>query len=441
MYGAILGDIVGSRFEFDRPGWKKEFDFLTDECNWTDDTVMTIAIAEALLSAGKDASVSEIESACIESMRKWGKRYPGAGFGGRFHRWLGDVSLGAYGSFGNGSAMRVSAVGWLYDSMERTREVARATANVTHNHHEGIKGAECTAAVIWLARSGVSKEKIRDYVIQEFGYDFSESLEEMRARHRMDESCMDALPKALRSFFDGESTEDVIRNAVSLGGDTDTIAAIAGSMAEAFYGMPILYRGEVLACVEDDMRNVLRAFDKAQRVFEKNGISWANSDDEDEEDEYSENLPVIAAYDKFYDESDERKKSDYFIGFMNELFARVADLGTVPAPFVDEKGDFFSQMDLEKLRVGDGFTIKKPVSLKLDTMKDPEGDVWIPLFFNNDQISSGETGNIISPVKILDILQMGLNRDDVQGVVINPFEKPYTIRKNMLYHFIRDCEV
>ena len=438
MYGAILGDIVGSRFEFDRPGWTKEFELLTDECNWTDDTVMTIAIAEALLSAGKDAAVSEIEAACIKSMRKWGNKYPGAGFGGRFYRWLGNEKMGAYGSFGNGSAMRVSAAGWLYDSIERTREVARATANVTHNHPEGIKGAECTAAVIWLARLGVPKDKIRYYVIKEFGYDFSESLEEMRARHRMDESCMDALPKALRSFFDGESTEDVIRNAVSLGGDTDTIAAIAGSMAEAFYGMPILYRGEVLARVEDDMRDVLKAFDKAQRVCEENVMSWA---DPDEEDEFIDNLPVIAAYEKFYDESDERKKSDLFIEFMNALFARVADLGTVPAPFVDVNGDFFSQMDLEKLRVGDGFTIKNPVSLKLDTMKDPEGDVWIPLFFNNDQISSGETGNIISTVKILDILQMGLNRDDVQGVVINPFEKPFTIRKNMLYHFIRDCVV
>jgi type I restriction enzyme M protein len=268
MYGAILGDIVGSRFEFDRPGWTKDFEFLNGEDNWTDDTVMTIAIAEALLDAGNDADASGIEELCIKSMQKWGRKYPGAGYGGRFRGWLTAKDPKPYGSYGNGSAMRVSAAGWLYDSLERTREVARATANVTHNHPEGIKGAECTAAVIYMARTGASKEEIADYVVKEFGYDFSETLEEMRARHRMDESCQDALPKALRSFFDGESVEDTIRNAVSLGGDTDTIAAIAGAMAEGLYGMPVLYRGEVLLRVDGDMRAVLGRFDTALKPID-----------------------------------------------------------------------------------------------------------------------------------------------------------------------------
>lgn len=290
MFGAILGDIVGSRFEFDRPGWTKDFEFLTEECNWTDDTVMTIAIAEALLKAGKDASVDEIEKNCIESMIKWGNKYPNAGYGGRFRTWLcmKFTESKPYGSYGNGSAMRVSAAGWLYDSLERTREVAAATARVTHNHPEGIKGAECTAAVIYMARTGASKEKIKDYVIKEFGYDFSESLESMRARHRMDESCMDALPKALRSFFDGDSTEDVIRNAVSLGGDTDTIAAIAGAMAEGMYGMTHDQNCEVLLRVERDMRGVLALFDVELGRIEKPDLSYpldenGNFIDEEEE--------------------------------------------------------------------------------------------------------------------------------------------------------------
>jgi len=171
-------------------------------------------------------------------MKKWGRKYPYAGYGSRFIWWLREEEPKPYGSFGNGSAMRVSAAGLLYDSIERTREVARATAEVSHNHPEGIKGAECTAVVMFLARTGMAKEEIKNYVIKEFEYDFSETLEEMRHRHEHVETCMDSLPKALRSFFDGESYEDVIRNAVSLGGDTDTLAAIAGAMAEAFYGVP-----------------------------------------------------------------------------------------------------------------------------------------------------------------------------------------------------------
>ena len=232
MYGAILGDIIGSRFEFDRGGWTKDFDLLTAEDKWTDDTVMTVAVAEALMNAGKDASVETIETECVKAMQKWGQRYPYAGYGGKFICWVGSKNPKPYGSYGNGSAMRVSAAGWLYDSIERTREVARATANVSHNHPEGLKGAECTAAVMYLSRTGASKKEIADYVVKEFGYDFSETLEEMRARHEHVETCQDSLPKALRSFIDGESYEDVVRNAVSLGGDTDTLAAIAGAMAE-----------------------------------------------------------------------------------------------------------------------------------------------------------------------------------------------------------------
>lgn len=260
MYGAIIGDIVGSRFEFDRGDLSKDFEFITKDDHWTDDTVMTIAVAEALLEAGKDATVKEIETACIKSMQKWGRKYPNAGYGSRFIYWVNAKDPKPYGSYGNGSAMRVSAAGWLYDSVKRTREVARATANVSHNHPEGIKGAECTAAVICLARNGASIKEIEDYVIQEFGYDLSETLDQMRARHRHDESCMDSLPKALKSFLEGESYEDVVRNAISLGGDTDTIAAIAGAMAEAYFGMSIQLKDECHNRLERGMLEVIRRF-------------------------------------------------------------------------------------------------------------------------------------------------------------------------------------
>lgn len=261
MYGAIIGDVAGSRFEFDMGGLRKDFELFTREDGFTDDSVMTIAVAEALLMVGREASVTEIENAVADSMRAWGYKYPNAGYGGRFWEWLFSCRRqGAYGSYGNGSAMRVSAAGWLYDSLARTREVARATANVTHNHPEGLKGAECTAVVIYLGRTGHSKAEIKDYVIQEFGYDLSESLDEMRSRHRHDESCMDALPKALISYFEGADFEDVVRNAVSLGGDTDTIAAIAGSMAEGMYAIPDDIKKKVQLYLPEDFKPVIDAF-------------------------------------------------------------------------------------------------------------------------------------------------------------------------------------
>lgn len=256
MYGAIIGDVVGSAFEFDRGPWTKDFKLFTKESTYTDDTVMTIAIGEALLDAGKDATLDEIKAECIKSMKKWGQRYPYAGYGARFISWVLSDEPTPYGSWGNGSAMRVSAAGLLYPTLERTRAVARATAEITHNHPEGIKGAECTAAVMFLSRQGHSKEEIKSYVVDEFGYEISMSVEKMRPLHKHDESCMDALPKALISFVEGTSYEDVIRNAVSLGGDTDTIAAIAGAMAGAFYGVPSDLISKCNSFLDADMKAV-----------------------------------------------------------------------------------------------------------------------------------------------------------------------------------------
>ena len=182
MYGAILGDIIGSSFEFDRGDKTKNFDLFSKGCGFTDDSVMTIAVGEALLAVGPKAAVKEIEEAVASNMQDWGGRYPHAGYGGRFRHWLKEKNPKPYGSYGNGSAMRVSAAGWLYDSMERTREVARATANVTHNHPEGIKGAEATASAIYMARNGSSKEEIKEYIDYSWGeIDFvTKPMNEMR---------------------------------------------------------------------------------------------------------------------------------------------------------------------------------------------------------------------------------------------------------------------
>ena len=263
MLGAILGDIIGSRFEFDRGGKTKDFKLFTDESCFIDDTVMTIAVGEALLNSEK-LNEDDFKENLISSMKKWGRKYPNAGYGARFYWWLKEENPKPYGSYGNGSAMRVSSVGWLYPTLEKTLEVARWTAEVSHNHIEGIKGAECTAAVIYLSRIGKNKEEIKDYVLKHYDYSLSESLDELRNRHKHVETCMDSLPKALVSFFEGNSYEDVIRNAVSLGGDTDTLAAIAGAMAESYYGIPEELQKDGLKRIPNDFIEVINKFNKAK---------------------------------------------------------------------------------------------------------------------------------------------------------------------------------
>ena len=262
MYGAILGDIIGSPFEFDRGNKTKEFDLFTKGCDFTDDSVMTIAVGEALLAVGTEATVKEIEEALVTNMQDWGKRYPYAGYGGRFRYWLRESNPKPYGSYGNGSAMRVSAAGWLYDSLERTREVARATANVTHNHPEGIKGAEATASAIYMARNGFSKEEIKEYIEREFHYNLDRTLDEIRPGYHMDETCQRTVPEAIIAFLESKDFEDAIRNAVSLGGDTDTLGAITGSIAEAFYGIPAVLIAECRNRIDEGlMTDVLDEFD------------------------------------------------------------------------------------------------------------------------------------------------------------------------------------
>lgn len=262
MYGAILGDIIGSPFEFDRGDKTKEFDLFTKGCDFTDDSVMTIAVGEALLAVGPEATVKEIEEAVVTNMQDWGKRYPYAGYGGRFRYWLRERNPKPYGSYGNGSAMRVSAVGWLYDSLERTREVARATANVTHNHPEGIKGAEATASAIYMARNESSKEEIKEYIEREFHYNLDRTFDEIRPGYHMDETCQRTVPEAIIAFLESKDFEDAIRNAVSLGGDTDTLGAITGSIAEAFYGISDVLIAECRSRIDEGlMTDILDEFD------------------------------------------------------------------------------------------------------------------------------------------------------------------------------------
>jgi len=249
MYGAILGDIIGQPYEFFAEPGRKTVDFpLFGKHNrFTDDSVMTIAIFDGLNQADINCDDEEIvKTHLVMACQNWGLKYPHAGYGGTFRKWLTLENPKPYGSYGNGSAMRVSSVGWLYDTLERTRQVARWTAEITHNHVEGIKGAEATASAIWLARTGKAagkseseiKAEIKSYIETEFGYDLNRTCDEIRPDYEFDVTCQGSVPEAIIAFLEGDSYEKVVRLAVSLGGDADTQGCIAGGIAEALYGVP-----------------------------------------------------------------------------------------------------------------------------------------------------------------------------------------------------------
>lgn len=260
MYGAILGDIIGSPYEFDMGSKTKDFPLFSKDSCFTDDTVMTIAVAEAFMGAFNDED--ELRQQLIYAMQKWGHRYPNESYGVRFRSWLWSKNPRPYNSFGNGSAMRVAPVAWLFDDLDTVRRMARISAEVTHNHPEGIKGAEATAAAIFLGRTGYSKTEIKQYIESEFHYDLSRTCDKIRPTYHHVESCQETVPEAITAFLEGESFEDVIRTAVSLGGDCDTLTCIAGSIAEGFYGVPEALKCECRDWLSDDLRDVLSRFEK-----------------------------------------------------------------------------------------------------------------------------------------------------------------------------------
>lgn len=258
MIGAILGDMIGSPYEFDMGNKTKEFPLFSYNSHFTDDSVMTIAVAAAFLDAPDDEAA--IRQRLIQKMQHYGKLYPYAGYGGMFRQWLKCDSPLPYGSYGNGSAMRVSSAAWLFDDLDTVRTMARLSAEVSHNHPEGIKGAEATASAIYLARTGSTKAQIKTYIEESFGYDLSRTCDEIRPGYYHKESCQETVPEAITAFLEGESFEDVVRTAVSLGGDCDTLTCIAGSIAEGFYGVPDDLKAQCRDRLPEPLRNVLQHF-------------------------------------------------------------------------------------------------------------------------------------------------------------------------------------
>jgi len=268
MLGAIIGDIVGSRFEFNNIRTKSFKLFETDgQSRPTDDSIMTLAIAEALLrhkeegylNDSSEAAMSKLSRRAVETMQRWGRNYPSAGYGGSFTFWLKEKNPQPYNSMGNGSAMRISPVGYAARTLEEARRWAAAVTCVSHNHPEGMKGAEATATAIFMARGGADMTELKLAMERYYSFDFT--LDEIRGTYGFDATCPGSMPQALECFFESRDYEDAIRNAVSIGGDCDTTACIAGGIAGAYYGVPEEIRRQALEIMNEEQRAVLYRFE------------------------------------------------------------------------------------------------------------------------------------------------------------------------------------
>ena len=257
MLGAIIGDIVGSRFEWNN-NKTKHFELLNDKCFFTDDTVMTLAIAKAILHSKSD--YSDLSSLSIKYMQEVGRNYPSCGYGGSFGLWVFSNNPKPYNSFGNGAAMRVSPVGFVAKSLDQAISLSKKVTEVTHNHPEGIKGAEATAVAIYLARNGYNINDIKNYIDKHY-YKMNFTLDEIRDTYKFNETCQDTVPQAIMAFLESTSFEDAIRNAISIGGDSDTLAAITGGIAEACYGIPKEIRNKALTYLDKRLLDILLDFE------------------------------------------------------------------------------------------------------------------------------------------------------------------------------------
>lgn len=265
ILGAIAGDTIGSVFEFSNVK-STDFPLFSDWTEFTDDTVMTLAVADAIMKSEDNAQ--PISYAFVESMRELGRQYPNAGYGGRFASWLesGLAHPRPYNSWGNGSGMRVSPVAWAYDTLELVEYVAAESAKVTHNHPEGVKGAQAIAGCTYLARIGKSNDEIRDYACSHYGYTLDFTLDEIRDGYVFDVSCQGSVPQAIEAFLESADFENAIRLAISIGGDSDTIGAMTGAIAQGRYGVPIEIEEDVRSRLPEELLAINDRFCSAYSV-------------------------------------------------------------------------------------------------------------------------------------------------------------------------------
>ena len=388
MLGAVIGDIIGSTHEF-KPIKTTEFCLFEEKSDFTDDTVMTVAAADALLSvpgAWLDAPMANaagIREKLTERFQSWGRRYPGRGYGGRFQEWLDAPDPKPYNSFGNGSAMRVSPAGWLAEEEENVLALAKFTAEVTHNHPEGIKGAQAVALAIYLARKGEPKKEIRSQLEKRFGYDLKMDPDEIRKIYSYDVTCQESVPQALACFFAAESFEESVRLAVSLGGDADTQAAIAGAVAEAYFGIPEYLKREGKRRMAKPMLKVLERFRRhaPRRYHGRKGTTPLTDNDRIEM-----LLPEVA--------QGKAGGQDVVLVLRSRMF---------------EDGQFLVPCETNEK----GETVPR-------LLQDESGDAMLPVFTSEKELGDGKAGRVMHAY--MDNLYYACLRDEaVKGMVIDPW--------------------
>lgn len=322
MIGAIIGDIVGSRFEWNNHR-SKDFDLMPHQCFFTDDSIMSLAVCDALMRCQPD--FIDLGKQAVRSMQEIGRPYPNSGYGGSFYRWMYSDTPMPYNSFGNGAAMRVSACGYVAKSLEEAKRLSKAVTEVTHNHPEGIKGAEATAVAVYLARTGKGLLEIQDYITKNC-YPMDFTLDSIRNTYQFNETCQNTVPQALEAFFESTGFEDAIRNAISIGGDSDTLAVITGAVAEAYYGVPASIRKLALTFLDKRLLKILMDFEslypaKIEKINEIGSIAFQSSNrTKIETDERSEMMQL--AFD-FTDEDAANSLGDSVETTSQKLFSHL----------------------------------------------------------------------------------------------------------------------
>lgn len=412
MLGAILGDIIGSPYE--RPEnniHKTDFPLFTDRSTFTDDTVMTCAVAQGLMDSygGDDTTIKE---SVAMNMRAFGRAYPARGYGDKFQAWILVNGAGPYQSFGNGSAMRVSAAGWLYQTLEETLHVAKLTAEVSHNHPEGIKGAQAIAAAIFLARARCEKQDIRNYIMRDFGYDLTPSLKDYRGKAPYSATCQVTVPQALTAFFEGNGFLDTIRKAVSLGGDSDTIAAMAGSIAEAYYGIPENLEKEAYRRLDERLGKTVvqfHSFYYANSGRPQNG--WQDTVYYNPDPEIAQMQGLEESIHEFYHHDEHvRQKPDIVFDELVKLMDKDASiLIAVRKP----------SQNLEREKRSGG--------VEVQCIADNQGHILMPMFTSRENLSS--RNDYVMTTGINGFLQTLLDADNVYGIIINPFGDNFVLNK------------
>lgn len=414
MLGAILGDIIGSPYETPETAIKKtDFPLFTEKSHFTDDTVMTCAVCLGLMdSFGRDEET--VHRTIASQMRALGRSYPGRGYGGHFQAWLLVDDAKAYGSYGNGSAMRVSAAGWLFRTLDDTLTAARLTAEVTHDHPEGIKGAQAIAAAIFLSRAHCDKADIRNYLMREFGYDLTRSVKEIRRTYQFDATCQGSVPEALICFLEGSGFVDVVRKAVSLGGDSDTLAAMAGSIAEAYYGVPENLEKEAYARLDSRLGAIVRQFHSFYRANSGRPLNgWQNEVYYDPDPELTGLGALEFAISDFYARSGSGKLNPNLV--LDEVEKLMESNGNVLVPVQKPS----RTLDKEKRNGG----------VEITCIADNEGRIMIPMFTGRDKLGSLEN-NYVMTTGLNELIDSLLSSENLFGIIIDPFGQNFVLDKN-----------